>query len=190
MLLKFLDVEHFVSTNALIPVTSADIYTKDGSFDEDGLFSDVIFGKDSDIRKKSFSYINLNCEIVHPTALDIINRLDRKLTDFIFTSGTYLLDDDGSLYEDPNGLSGVENFKKIFQKIKFRGGTSERESFIKLIQESLFIPLLIRRFAFVFKESVSISKSVTIVLFKKTRERSLSVIFNQGCRGFISGNCH
>ena len=136
MLLKFLDVEHFVSTNALIPVTSADIYTKDGSFDEDGLFSDVIFGKDSDIRKKSFSYINLNCEIVHPTALDIINRLDRKLTDFIFTSGTYLLDDDGSLYEDPNGLSGVENFKKIFQKIKFRGGTSERESFIKLIQES------------------------------------------------------
>jgi len=136
MLLKFLDVEHFVVTNALVPVTSTDIYTKDGNFDENGLFSDVIFGKDSDVRKKSFSYINLNCEIVHPTALDIINRLDRKLIDFIFTYGTYLLDDEGSLYEDPNGLSGVENFKKIFQKIKFRGGSSERESFIKLIQES------------------------------------------------------
>ena len=148
MLLKLLDVEHFIKTNSLIPVTSTDTYTKDGSFDENGLFSDIIFGKDQNTRKKVFSYINLNCEVVHPTALDIINRLDRRLIDFILTTGTYSLDDNGMLYVDPDGMSGVESFRNIFPKIKFRAGSPERETFIKLIQDSyksgtLFIRKLI-----------------------------------------------
>lgn len=136
MLLKLLDVDFFIRSNALIPVTVSDIYTKDDNFDDHGLFSNVIFGKDRDIRIKRFSYINLNCTVIHPTIFEILNRIDRRLIDLAMTTDAYSVDENGNLFSDPDAESGIEAFKSLFSKIKFRGGTSERDALIKLLIQS------------------------------------------------------
>ena len=136
MPLNFLDLDFF--TKKLDPVTSNQIFTRMDEFHPQGLFSESIFGVQGSLsRKKTFSYINLNANVIHPTAYKILIRLDRKLEKMFSTEQSYSLQKDGSLVpDDENGVTGIEEFIKIFPKIQFRGETSDREDYIEVLQKS------------------------------------------------------
>lgn len=133
--IEFLDVYNF--TKNLTPVTSPIIVTRTNEFDIKGLFSESIFGAVGSMeRKKNFSYINLNCDVVHPIALEIILQLNRKIEKFLSTNTLFSIDSDGNLIEDENGVTGISEFIKLFPKIKFRGDTKQRESYIDVINKA------------------------------------------------------
>lgn len=136
-MLNLLDVDDFVSRNKLEPVTSIISTTRDGSFHEDGLFSERLFGPiGSDDRRKLFSYIDLYAKVVNPSALRIILQLERKIEKFLSTEESFSLDSDGRLVEDPKGVTGIKSFIELFPKIKFRGETDTRDKLIKFIERS------------------------------------------------------
>lgn len=133
--IKILDVNNF--TKGLSIVTRTEFHTKTGEYHSEGLFSEKIFGVEGSLeRSKTFSYMNLNAYIIHPSAYRILIRLDRKLENFFSTEQPYIVNSDGSLKPDNNGLVGINAFKKIFPKIIFRGDTSVRKKLINTLQDS------------------------------------------------------
>jgi hypothetical protein len=131
--LRFLDLNDF--TRKLDPVTSTQIFTRSDEFHPQGLFSEMIFGVQGSLdRKKKFSYINLNTNVIHPTAYKIFMRLDRKLEKMFSTELSFSLDKNKNLVPDENGSTGIEEFIKMFPDIKFRGETPDRIEFINVLQ--------------------------------------------------------
>jgi DNA-directed RNA polymerase beta' subunit len=132
--LSFLDLNKFVK--GLKPVTTDRIRTRSEEFSPQGLFSELIFGVQGSLqRKKTFSFINLNIDVIHPSAYKIlVQSLDRKLEKFFSAEKSFRLEKDGTLVEDENGVTGISEFIKIFPKIKFRGETPEREALIEVLQ--------------------------------------------------------
>jgi len=134
-MIALLDINEFIKN--LTPVTTADIFSRPNEFHPDGLFSERIFGiTGSRDRSSTYSYIELNTFVIHPTAIDILLRLDRKIEKFISTEESFSLDSNGMLVVDENGVTGLTAFVDIFPKIKFRTGTESREKLVKVITES------------------------------------------------------
>ena len=134
-MINFLNIDEFCK--GLKPVTSTSIANSAGEFDQLGLYSEIIFGTIGSVsRKTTYSFINLNANVVHPTALKLLIQLNRKIEKLISTESTFIVDKNGELIEDENGFTGIEYFKKIFLKIKFRGDTPERENIIKVLEKA------------------------------------------------------
>jgi len=134
-MIYFLNWKKFVK--GLKPVTSTEMLTRTGEFHPDGLFSEVVFGPvDTPKRKTTFSYINLNVNVVHPSALKLLIQLDRRIELFLSGQQTYSLDVDKNLTVDPKGSTGINDFIKMFPSIQFRGGTDSREKYIKKLEEA------------------------------------------------------
>lgn len=132
-MIELLDLNKF--KKGLTPVTSAEMFSKPGEYHSDGLFSESIFGPEESVdRKKVFSYVNLNSNVIHPTAYGVLIKLDMKIQEFLSSQETFSIDNRGTLVRDPNGITGISEFIKIFPKIKFRAGTTDRERFIKKIK--------------------------------------------------------
>jgi len=147
MKLNFLNMNEFIKD--LIPVTSTELKTRSGESNQDGLFSEKIFGIEGSLeRSKTYSYIELNSQIIHPAGYKLLLRIDGKIKSFLNTEMKFSIDKDGKMIPDEeNGVSGIEEFIKIFPKIKFRGETSARDKIIKTLenaykQDSLFISYL------------------------------------------------
>lgn len=121
--------EKFLKTvKAQGPITTPQIFFgKTESFHPQGLFSEDIFGIDgSRERSNSFSWIELNAPIIHPTMHDILKkRIFMKINKLLSGEVSFSIDSNGYLIEDPNGeidgmMSFVENIKKIrFQKTEY-----------------------------------------------------------------------
>lgn len=134
-MINFLDVNNF--KKGLIPVTTTEIFSKPGEFHPDGLFSENIFGaEETPERRKTFSYINLNANVIHPSAYILLMQLDRKIEQFITAQESFSLDSKGLLYKDPDGVTGILEFMKMFPKINFRGGTETRDKFVNKLKEA------------------------------------------------------
>ena len=132
-MIELLDLNKF--KRGLKPVTSAEMFSKPGEYHSDGLFSESIFGPEESVdRKKVFSYINLNATVIHPTAYGVLIKLDMKIQEFLSSQETFSIDNKGMLIKDPDGVTGISEFIKIFPKIKFRAGTVDRERFIKKVK--------------------------------------------------------
>jgi DNA-directed RNA polymerase beta' subunit len=135
-MIDFLDLNSW--RKGLRPVTSSEYFSgRAGEFNPEGLFSEIIFGPvESKERKTTFSYIELHCFVIHPTAYQLLIRLDRRFELFLSTQESFSLDSKGTLQIDPDGVRGIENFIKMFPKIKFRGERSDREEYIKKLQDA------------------------------------------------------
>jgi len=145
-MIQFLDLNNF--KKRLKPVRSAEIFSKPGEFHPEGLFSEIIFGpEESAERKTTFSYIDLGALVIHPSAYMLLIQLDRKIEKFLNTEETFSLSPTGSLMIDPNGVTGISEFIKMFPKIKLRGGSSTREKYIDKLTKAykdniLFIDII------------------------------------------------
>ena len=102
-MIQFLDLKNF--RKGLTPVTSTQLFSKPGEWHPEGLFSEIIFGpEESSERKKTFSYIDLNAQVIHPSAYMLLIQLDRKIEKFLSTEDTYSLDKSGVLQQPRPGL--------------------------------------------------------------------------------------
>lgn len=136
-MIELLDLKSF--RKGLKPVLSTEFFSKPGEFHPEGLFSEIIFGPlESLDRRKTFSYIHLYTEVIHPTAYMLLTRLDKKIELFVSAQEKFSVDKNGTLIIDPNGVTGIKELKKLFPKIVFRGGSSEsnRDKFIEKIEKS------------------------------------------------------
>ena len=134
--IKVLDLNSFA--RGLKPVTSTEIKTRSGEFNESGLFSEEIFGAEGSLdRAKRFSFINLSTKVIHPTLYRHLIRLERKLESWFSTESSFTIQDDGSIVEDEKGVTGIATFIEEFPKIKFRdAGSNQRTEFIKLLNQA------------------------------------------------------
>jgi DNA-directed RNA polymerase subunit beta' len=133
--IKILDVNKFA--RGLKPVTTTEIKTRSGEFNPDGLFSEEIFGAEGSLdRSKQFSYLLLSTKVIHPTLYRHIIRLERKLEKWFSTEQSFRITEEGEIVEDENGVAGISAFIEEYPKIKWRAGSTQREEFIKGIEES------------------------------------------------------
>lgn len=135
-MINFLDLNEW--KKGLRPVRSSEYFSnRAGEFSSEGLFSEIIFGPvESKERKTTFSYIELYCQVVHPTAYQLLIRLDRRIELFLSTQEGFSLDSKGTLQIDEDGDRGIEAFIKLFPKIKFRGERTDREEYIKKLHQA------------------------------------------------------
>lgn len=110
------------------PVTSSEytVGVKSNELHPEGLFSEVIFGaKESIERKKSVSYINLNCRILHPALIKPIYRINSKILHILQRKKFYKFEGD-SLVEDENGeMNGITSVIQNFSKLIDRSESSQ-----------------------------------------------------------------
>jgi len=133
-MLKLVDLDKI--TAPLNPITSPEFFVgKTTNFHPDGLFSETIFGPvETPDRKKTFSYIELNCKILHPALFPVIRKLKRNILTAMSGEEKYRIEN-GDLVKDPNGdISGMTAVLKNFPKIDFRVGAKFREDLIKMIE--------------------------------------------------------
>ena len=144
-MINFLDIKDF--KKGLKPVITTELFSKPGEFHSDGLFSEIIFGPEESLeRKKTFSYVDLNATVIHPSAYMLLVQLDKKIELLISAQETFSVDSKGALQQDPDGVTGISSFIELLPKIKFRGGTPTRDKFVEKIKDSyknntLFIDL-------------------------------------------------
>jgi len=105
----------------LVPVTSFEytVGVKSNEFHPEGLFSEVIFGsKESPERRKVFSYIDLNCKVLHPALVKPLYRLNSKLLKVLELQETFNIGETGLLDAAQDGeLNGVTSVYKNFERL-------------------------------------------------------------------------
>lgn len=133
--IRFLDVDSF--TKGLTPTTSTEFFTRTGEFHTEGLFSETIFGAVGSLeRSQIFSFVDLHSTVIHPQALKLMIRLDRKVEKFVSTEENFVLDADGRLEINEEGVTGITEFINMFPKIKWKGETATRDRFIVLLKDA------------------------------------------------------
>jgi len=139
-MIKVLNSEKFIKENRCLgPISIPQIFMGNSyAYHPQGLLSEDIFGLDgSPERSKKYSWIDLNCEVIHPILFDTLDkRIERKIISILSGDKSFSLSNDGSLIEDPNGeLDGFSSFIKNIHNIRFREDEkeSDRNKIINMI---------------------------------------------------------
>jgi len=135
-----MDVERFVQRKKIQPITSSKYYEGSGrnSLNKKGLFSEEIFGRmGSRDRKKTYGYINLKLDFIHPEVYRILTSINTDLTKLIIGKENYILDNNNNLVQDDeNGKSGVFYFIQIINNIDWDNIKTEKPKHIRFIKEN------------------------------------------------------
>lgn len=203
-MIKLINIEKFMSENGFDgPITSPNIMMGNSlNFHPKGVQSEEIFGLvGSKERSTNYSWIELNCKIIHPVVYNIlISKLERtKIEDLLSTENTYDLDENGHLVlnKDGNGeLNGFTSFIDNIDKFRFRKDedkSADKNKLIDLLYEKLnddsfFITKLIVippnfRETQVFEESGDITISELDTLYSRIINLSYQV-------NSVSGNVY
>lgn len=134
-----MDVDHFIKRKKIQPVTSSQYYEGGGRnvLNKKGLFSEEIFGRmGSRGRKRTYGYIDLKLNFIHPEAYRILTSVNTDLTKLILGRDKYILDNNNLLVQDENGNSGVFYFIQIIDNIDWDNLKSEKPKHIKFIKDN------------------------------------------------------
>jgi len=135
-----MDIEHFVQRKKIQPITSSKYYEGSGrnALDKKGLFSEEIFGRmGSRDRKKTYGYIDLKLNFIHPEAYRILTSINTDLTKLIIGKQKYILDNNNKLVKDEdNGSSGVFYFIQIIDNIDWDNIKTEKPKHVKFIKDN------------------------------------------------------
>jgi len=135
-----MDVEHFVQRKKIQPITSSKYYEGSGrtTLDKKGLFSEEIFGRvGSRDRKKTYGYIDLKLDFIHPEAYRILTSISTDLTKLILGKEKYILDNNNKLVKNEEyGNSGVFYFIQIIDNIDWDNIKTEKPKHIRFIKEN------------------------------------------------------
>ena len=111
-----LDINKFIADNDVKEVTTANIM-KAEKFDDNGLFSNYIFGLPNSARWRSvFGFISLNTQVLHPLLYEIADRRASALLKF-FTGEISLNPDTESIEKNSLGYYGIPFFIEHTEEI-------------------------------------------------------------------------
>lgn len=132
-----LDVDKLIKKNKLREITNPIFFVRDNIPTSDGLLSNEIFGITKDQRANIFAYIDLSEYFLHPLYYIIWNSMDKKLSEVINGTDTFIIDKDGQFVQDDNGDNGIKWLKDNMDKIKFKHTDSQkRDVKIKFLEET------------------------------------------------------
>lgn len=180
MKLNLLDINQYIASNNIKQITSSKYQLGEKKIDNNGLFSEEIFGRlASNERKRRFGYIDLKTTIIHPETWDLICGIDTSISKILNGTGTYTLTEEGNLKPSDTGNSGVYFFSTIVDKINFKKfkNTQKVDYFLKnknkiLINKFLVWPAGIR--------DVQISRSSDFIKMESAEINKLYVkLLNQ-----------
>jgi len=123
MRLNLLDIDRFIEEKGLKEVSSQNIL--DGvSFDLNGLWSEVIFGRiGSRERASKFGYIDLKDEFIHPEVFPFLKKLSPEIGKIISEEKRYTINEKNKFVEDSeNGETGLTFLIRIVKDgtLKFK----------------------------------------------------------------------
>lgn len=142
-MITILNIDKFIKENKIKgPVTSPLLFLSNSyNFHPQGLLSEEIFGLDgSKERPKSISWIELNCNVIHPVLYDFISKtIERKIPMLLSGEKIFKFNDIGELEEDPDGeLSGMNSLYKNIHNLRFRDiETESRKKVINMMYSNI-----------------------------------------------------
>jgi DNA-directed RNA polymerase beta' subunit len=157
MKLNLIDIDDFIKTRSIKEITSTQHFTGGGrdKLEPKGLFSEEIFGRLGDRKRKvAFGYINLKTKFIHPEAFPIFAAISPDMGKLLSGKVPYILEEDGTIKEDPSGETGIFFIVKHLDKLNLdkmvKAGREDRVEFVKnnkdiiLIDKYLVMPAGIR----------------------------------------------
>lgn len=133
--MELLDVDKFVEKNSCKKISNPVFFDRDNIPSKDGLLSNEIFGITRDDRAGIFAYIDLQQYFIDPSCYKAWIRIDSKVRDVVHKVGTYSIDAEGNIVEDPAGKNGVKFLKANINKIKFKSTESiKRDLKVKYLE--------------------------------------------------------
>ena len=131
---ELIDVDKFIRVNDLREVTNP-VFFNGPVPTPDGLLSNEIFGITKTERAGIYAYIDLGGEFLQPIVYKTLCKLNNKIPDVICGIDTFKINESGELVRDTEGDTGIDWFKKNFEKIKFKKtGSITRDRMIKFIE--------------------------------------------------------
>ena len=141
--LEILDIDRFIKVNDCQEITDTAFYSRDNIPTPGGLLSNEIFGITQADRAGIFAYISLGQYFIDPSCYKCWTKIDSKVRDVVHKNGTFSIDANGYIVEDPSGKNGIKFLKDNIDKIKFK--TSEsikrdlRVKYLELNRNKMFI---------------------------------------------------
>ena len=143
--LSLLNMEEYIKKNRLLEVKNSNVFgIGKKTFDEEGLWSELIFGRiGSKERRIKFGYITLGAKFITPVVYKMLATYSEDIRDALAEKKTFSISPDGDLKEDPIGETGVlfltQNYKQIkFDKLSKKDKLDVGE-FIEKNKELIFI---------------------------------------------------
>jgi len=146
-MINVINVNKFIREGKLKgPITSPQIFMgKSYTPHPEGLHSEEIFGLDgSPERRNSMSWIDLNCNVIHPVFYDIVSKqIEKKIVKLISNEEMFTINEEtGELVQDEEGeLTGFSSFVKNIDKIKFRraeeGSKGNRNKVVSVLEKNI-----------------------------------------------------
>ena len=131
-----LDVEKFIKVNPSTKEVSNPVFFNGPTPTEDGLLSNEIFGITKAERSGIYGYIDLGGTFIHPLVYKTLCKLNGKIESIINGTEYFIINDKGELIPSDDGGTGIEWFKRNFNKIKFqRNESSSRNKRIDFIEK-------------------------------------------------------
>ena len=141
--MELLDVDKFIDKNECKQITNPVFYDRDNIPSRDGLLSNEIFGITMSDRAGIFAYIDLHQYFIDPSCYKAWTRIDSKIRDVVHKNGTFSVNSNGEIVEDPAGKNGVKFLKANIDKIKFKSTESMKRDlkvkYLELNRNKMFI---------------------------------------------------
>ena len=133
---SLLDVDKFIKVNMLKEVSNP-VFFNGPTPTEDGLLSNEIFGITKVERAGIYAYIDLGGNFIHPLVYKTLCKLNSKIESVINGTEYFIINDSGELILSDDGDTGIDWFKRNFNKIKFKkNDSSSRNKRIDFIEKS------------------------------------------------------
>ena len=115
-------------------VTSPNILGVSSQYDENGLFSEKIFGVTMSERRRRIALIDLHCRVMLPHIFKMVKRLHRPITDIILLNGKYVFQE-GHFVKSVEGENGMSFLLKHWDSIEFPNPTGDRKALVEYIKK-------------------------------------------------------
>ena len=139
---SILNIEKFVKVNLLKEVSNP-VFFNGPTPTEDGLLSNEIFGITKAERSGIYAYIDLGANFIHPLIYKTLCKLNNKIESIINGTEYFIINDSGELIPSDDGDTGIDWFKRNFNKIKFKKNESssrnKRIDFIEKCKNEMWI---------------------------------------------------
>ncbi len=139
---SILNIEKFVKVNLLKEISNP-VFFNGPVPTEDGLLSNEIFGITKAERSGIYAYIDLGSNFIHPLIYKTLCKLNNKIESIINGTEYFIINDSGELIPSDDGDTGIDWFKRNFNKIKFKKNESssrnKRIDFIEKCKNEMWI---------------------------------------------------